>query len=155
MTRQEFESRVRACTPQLWRCAWAILGREADCADAVQEALLRAWRKLGGLREERYFETWLTRILINESRAILRRRTRSAPMEAIADRAAPRDGLSPELRDAIDRLPLHQRLPFLLRFIGGYEIAEIARMQGVSYAAARHRIDAARRALRSALEEKV
>lgn len=76
-------------------------------------------------------------------------------MEAIADRAAPRDGLSPELRDAIDRLPLHQRLPFLLRFIGGYEIAEIARMQGVSYAAARHRIDAARRALRSALEEKV
>lgn len=152
MDRQEFETRVRGCTAALWRCAWAMLGNEADCADAVQEALLRAWQKRYTLRQAQYFETWLMRILINQGRSLLRSRSRMLPSE-LPDRPALEDGLSLELRDALERLPLRLRIPFLLRHIGGYSIAEIAQMQQISASTARRRVEAARSCLKAALGE--
>lgn len=149
---QEFETRVRACTQKLWRCAWAILGNEADCADAVQEALLRAWQKRNTLRRPEYFETWLMRILVNQSRSLLRSRGRVVPSE-LPEQPAPGDGLSTEMRDALQQLPLRLRLPFLLRHIGGYSTAEIAAMQHISPSTVRRRIDAARREMQHALGE--
>ena len=74
MNEREFSQRVRNCRDKLWRVSYAILRNGADCDDALQEALLRAWRQIGSLREEKYFDTWLTRILINEAKRILRQR---------------------------------------------------------------------------------
>ena len=45
--------------------ALAASANKSDCEDAVQEAILTAYEKLHTLREEKYFKTWLTRILIN------------------------------------------------------------------------------------------
>ena len=73
MSDQEYMARVRAMERKLYRIAHAILWSDADCADAIQEAVFRGWMKRGTLREERYFETWLIRILINECRNLLRR----------------------------------------------------------------------------------
>lgn len=57
MNRTDFISRVRDCERRLYRVARTMLRSDADCEDAVQEALLRAWAKLPSLREERFFET--------------------------------------------------------------------------------------------------
>lgn len=43
-----------------------------DAADAISDTILACWEKIGQLREERYFRTWITRILVNKCRDILR-----------------------------------------------------------------------------------
>ena len=113
--------RVHGCMNRLWRISWSILRCGADCDDAVQEAIFRAWRKRGTLREEKYFETWLTRILINECRRMLRRRgSGNAPVpESLADQAEPEN---PELADAIAALPVELRLPIVLHYMEVYRI---------------------------------
>lgn len=152
MTTQQFEVRARAAFEAMWRCSYAILQNSADCEDALQETLMRGWKNLGSLREEAYFETWLMRILINESRRILKRRAvrAEAPMDA---RIPAQDGLSQELKDAIARLPVRERVAFLLRYSGGYSISEIAGMQKIPYHSARRRIEAAKRHLAQVLKE--
>ena len=66
MTESVFSERVRALHGPLWRIAWAILHNGADCDDAIQETLLRAWNRIGSLRDETAFDAWLVRILVNE-----------------------------------------------------------------------------------------
>ena len=51
MDSREFAQRVEAMQGALYRVAYGLLLNRADCADAVQEALLRAWEKRGSLRE--------------------------------------------------------------------------------------------------------
>ena len=74
MDEQEFSRRVMQSRDKLFRIAYTLLHNEQDCADALQEALLRAWQNLSRLREERYFDTWLVRILINECKRLRARR---------------------------------------------------------------------------------
>ena len=76
MNKPEFVQRVEDYQARMYRVALTILGRGADAEDAVQDALLSAWRALGSLRDEQYFETWLMRILINVCRSELRARAR-------------------------------------------------------------------------------
>ena len=73
MDREQFTSAVLAAEPTLYRVAKTMLRSEHDCADAAQQAILRAWEQLDSLRSTRYFKTWLVRILINECSTILRR----------------------------------------------------------------------------------
>ena len=54
----------------LFRVVWAMLHREEDFRDALQEAAFKAWQHRGQRREERYFGMWVTRIRINERKSI-------------------------------------------------------------------------------------
>ena len=67
MDRQFFIASAQAMERSMYCIARSYLRCEADCEDALQNALLRAWEKRNTLREERYFRTWLTRILINSA----------------------------------------------------------------------------------------
>lgn len=74
-----FERLARPCGPTLYRVAASCLhGHDADAADAVQNALIAAWRNIGSLREPRYFKTWLIRITINACRSLQRPRDHRA-----------------------------------------------------------------------------
>ena len=66
MNDREYMARVRAMEGRLYRVAQAILWREADSLDAVQEAVLRGWMKKDALKDTGRFEAWLVRILVNE-----------------------------------------------------------------------------------------
>ena len=65
MNKEEFTRCVLEAESSLYRVAKSISINESDCEDAVQEAILTAYEKLGTLKEEKFFKTWLTRILIN------------------------------------------------------------------------------------------
>ena len=60
-----FIAGIEACSDMMYRVAWSILRNDDDVQDALQDAALRAWEKRDRLREEKYFRTWMTRILIN------------------------------------------------------------------------------------------
>ena len=81
MDQEYFTAQAEASTGLLYRVAYTILRNDADCQDAVQEALLRAWTGRDKLRDRQLFRTWLTRILINASHDILRKRKPTVPLE--------------------------------------------------------------------------
>ena len=126
MDHDEFARRAEALRARLYRTAYLYLGSEADALEAVDEAVYQALRALKKLREPAFFETWLTRIVLNECRRELRRRSRLAPEEALPDSADPVDYDALPLKEAIRRLPEELRTVIILRFFAGYTQAETA-----------------------------
>ena len=149
---EEFMREVNACERTLYRVSRALLGCDADCADAVQEALLKAW-KHRSRAEVAYFRPWLTRIVINECRTIGRRRARSPLAQETPDVPAPAQGVSLETRDALRHLSAAHRLVLTLHYLEGFSLSEIAQMTRVPLGTVKYRIVQARKALRRELED--
>lgn len=126
MDRQEFAARTQALRQRLYRTAYLYLGREADALEAVDEAVYQALRSLGKLRQEDLFETWLTRILINECHRELRRRKRLSGEEALPETAGPDAYDHLPLKDAVARLPETLRAVVILRYFTGCTQSETA-----------------------------
>lgn len=137
---EEFSERVRACQARLYRVAVSILRSHADAEDAVSEALLKAWKHAPGLRSDAYFETWLTRIVINESRTLLRRGRAHASCE-LKDVYAAEEPLDVELRMLIDALPEKYRLPLVMRCALDMSYDEIARALRIPRGAVKWRVE--------------
>ncbi|MDQ0494528.1 DUF5643 domain-containing protein [Paenibacillus brasilensis] len=78
--RKAFVALMKHMESDMYGMARSILRSNEDCADAMQEAMLKAYKSLGELREPRYFKTWLLRILINECHLILRKQKRVVPV---------------------------------------------------------------------------
>ncbi len=154
MTSDEFAQRVTAMTQTRYRVSRTMLASDADRDDAVAEAIRLAWEKRGSLRDERYMQTWVIRVLINGCRNIYRRRCREIPAEFLPARAAPEAG-DPVLRQAVLELPKSLQLPIVLHYTEGYEIAEIARMLRLPAGTVKTRMRKARALLREMLSEEV
>ena len=146
------------------RVATHLVCDAADAEDAVQEALLRAYRHLGGYREEERFGAWLTRILVNQCRTAQARARRPLPAGvewADADRAVahPADVAAHDaerreaLARALGRLPGDQREAVVLRYADELSYAEMAAATGATAAALKMRVQRACRRLRALLTE--
>jgi RNA polymerase sigma-70 factor (ECF subfamily) len=143
------------------RFAAAMLGDPADAEEALQDAFVRAYRRLGTCREPDRFGAWLTRILVNRcrTRAVGRRRNRDLFVrdEVALERAASAPAADPGWRDEIDRAvaqlePL-QREAFLLKHVEGLEYDEMARVTGARVPALKMRVKRACDRLRVLLRE--
>ena len=155
MDRETFVRRVTEMESRLYRIACSQLREPADREDAVQEAVLRAWQGRNRLREERYFETWLIRILINECHNIHRLRRRMVPVDEAPE---PKQEIHmPErdegVREAIWRLPEKLKLPVVLYYIEGYDTKEIAQILVLPKGTVCGRLRRAREALKEFLTE--
>lgn len=126
MDKEEFAARTEAVRQRLYRTAYLYLGSEADALEAVDEAVYQALRTLKKLREPEHFETWLTRILLNECHRELRRRKRVAGEDALPDTAGPDAYDALPLKEAVRRLPEELRAVVILRFFTGYTQSETA-----------------------------
>lgn len=152
MDREEFTRAVLEYENTLYRVAKSMLGSEADCADAAQNALLRAWEKQHTLRDTAYFKTWLTRILINECRAMLRQRARFVPLEEEAAEGEIAPERDSGLYEAVMGLDVKYRVPFVLYYIEGFRTREIASMLKLPEGTVKTRLRRAREILRTELE---
>ena len=129
MDKERFTQLAMAQQRRMYRIAVSYTASSADAEDAMQEALLRAWNKRHTLRDESLFATWLTRILINECKSLLRKRKRLtlvADYPALA--APPEDEQAAAVRRALFALPEHYRMPLVLNLLEGYTMQEIAGM---------------------------
>lgn len=154
MDNQEFQDCVRACERRLYATAYLLLHVTADCEDAVQEAVLRAWQRLPGLQNPQFFETWLTRIVINECKSQLRRRSRRGETELSPRLAAPVSP-EPELHAALTALKWKYRVVLTLKYIDGYTIEEIARILTLPRGTVASRLDQAKRLLRAQMKGEI
>ena len=152
MDMETFAKRVEAMRPRLYRTAFCYLGSEAMAMDAVDEAVYRALRSLKKLRQPDYFDTWLTRILLNECQRELKRRNRFQPLEDLPELAAEDLDHLP-LQEAIRQLPKELRDVVILLFFSGYTQAETAEALEVPQGTVATRQRRALQLLRLELEE--
>ena len=150
MNEREFSRRVRLMRDRLWRVSFSILRSTADAEDAMQEALLRAWRNVDSLRDKSLFETWLTRILINECRRLIRKKSDVA--EIPESLPAPKTE-NPGLARAIGSLKMDLRLPVILYYIEGYSVKETAGIMRITQSSVKSRLMRARKKLEEALKK--
>lgn len=147
MIRDEvFMREVEACERTLYRICRTLLRNEADCCDAVQEALLKVWQHRGRIDEGK-FRAYLTRVLINECRNIGRKRAKEVVMEEIPERAAPQDRRL-EIAQALGMLGEAQRLLLVMYYLEGFSLKEIAHALRVPLGTVKYRIAQARKAFR-------
>src|SRR5271169_2647568 len=75
--RDNFHLLIRPYEQQLYRTALALVKNEAEAEDVVQDAVLKAYRKLASFRGDAKFSTWLIAITLNEARGRLRKENRT------------------------------------------------------------------------------
>lgn len=63
---EAFATLIEQYKTQMYKTAKAILNNEEDVCDAIQEALMSAYKNIQTLKQEKYFKTWLIRITINK-----------------------------------------------------------------------------------------
>ena len=170
---QAFRSIMQRHNRRLYRVARGIVGNDAEAEDAVQEAYLQAFAHLSDFRHEARLSTWLTRIVINEALARVRRRRDlielsqldrmpdgsvrvllfpNAPSASDPEADAARAQLRRMLERAVDDLPPIFRAVFMMREIEEMSVEETASQLGIGPATVKTRLHRARRLLRRAFD---
>jgi len=156
---EAFADLTRLVGDRLMAIAFRIL-RDVDRAeDAVQQALVTAWRELPALRDTDRFDAWLRRILVNACYAEARRRRRWAANVRIlpTDDVIGRDDIGTvgdrdQLERGFRRLSPEQRAVFVFHHYLGLSLPEVAEELGVPLGTVKSRLHYATTALRAALE---
>jgi RNA polymerase sigma-70 factor (ECF subfamily) len=143
---------------RLLATARLVLRDEALAEDAVQDALVKAWREIRALRDPGAFDAWLHRLLVNACRDNARR-TRRRVFEGPAlpiERVEPRDDLArladrDELERAFLELSVEHRAVLVLTHYLGLPAPEVARVLGIPPGTVASRLHYGARAMRTAL----
>ena len=125
MNNEEFGKRIENIRLRLYKTALLYLGSEAFALDAVDEAVYKALCCYKKLRQPEYFDTWITRILINECYNELRRQKRFRPIDELPESSVEVFDTLP-LKEAIRRLPRELKEVVILRYFAGYTLIETA-----------------------------
>ena len=155
MKKEELGELIMASEDAMYHVAKTLLYSDADCADAIQESIVKAFSKLDTLKKDAYAKTWLMRILLNECYSVMRKEKRVVSLEDYRqeEKAEEQKDYS-DLYEAIYRLPEEMRLSVTLYYLEGYSVREIATMMKTTESAVKNRLARARQRLRNELAER-
>lgn len=111
----------------MYKTAWVYLKNDNDVADAIQDTILACYEKINMLRNEKYFKTWLTRILINKCTDILRKKMNYSDIENIVE-----EGRSDlhfqqcEWKELLNSLDQKYSVVILMYYFDGFSVKEIS-----------------------------
>ena len=148
-----FDRLMRTQLQKMYRIAISMLQNEEDAADAIQETVLKCWLKIGQVRNNEYFETWLTRILINQCNDILRNRKKIIYVEDIPEIVHEDNYFTNEWKKVLNGLNEKYRVVMELYYVDGFSTREIAGMLHIRDAAVRSRMTRGRKQLEQLLNE--
>ncbi len=146
---------------RVYRLAYRMAGDEALAQDFAQETFLRAFDRLANFRGEAKLATWLHAIAVsvtlNGLRKVRRFQEREIGLDGAAEAARAPDPGEPHLRErlrcAIDELPEHYRVVFVMYDIEGYTHEEIGAALELPTGTSKARLSRARARLREALAD--
>lgn len=153
MKKEQLGQLILASEDTLYHVAKSLLASDADCADAIQEAIVKAFTNLHTLRQDSYAKTWLVRILINECYALMRRAKHLVSLEEYQRPETASEAADySELYEAIRRLPADIRICIILYYLEGYSVKETAKILKVTESTVKNRLARARSRMRRELE---
>jgi RNA polymerase sigma-70 factor, ECF subfamily len=172
-----FELVMRRYNRALYRTARSIVKDDAEAEDTLQDAYMQAYQSLARFRSESRLLTWLTRIVVNEAVARLRKSARRAEVISLdggmdyeqpaaeaamsigqsesPDSAAMRAETRRLLERKIDELPEAFRTVFVLRALEEMTVEEVSAVLGIPEATVRTRYFRSRSMLREALSREL
>ena len=164
--KEKFRQIIQHCNAPLYRAAIVILKNEVDAEDALQTAYLKAYLHLNTFRKESSFLTWITRILINECKMILRRKRKSTPLEIEEVRQKPsttenamdslyNKQISQLLEQAVMSLPEKYRLVYVVRKVNELSTEKAADALGITQENVKMRLHRAKSMIRENLLQNV
>ncbi|NYI82037.1 RNA polymerase sigma-70 factor (ECF subfamily) [Saccharopolyspora hordei] len=136
-----FSELFRRHRDRLWAVALRTMRDPEDAADALQDAMISAFRNASSFRAESQVTTWLHRIVVNACLDRIRRKqarpTVPLPEAGPAEPAVPRDAIAEQdtkmaVQDALAELPEDQRTAIVLVDVEGYSVAEAAAVFGIA-----------------------
>ena len=164
MTREQLGALILDSERQLYSTAKTILYSDQDCADAIQDTIVKAFSKIDTLKNDKYARTWLVRILINECYSILRKSSKLVSLEEMNDKGESGGsmktcgGADKEAEKRADYAELYRAVNSLkeeviLYYIEDFNIREIAQILDITEGAVQKRLARARGKLRMNLQE--
>lgn len=152
MKKEQLGELIIASEETMYRVAKSLLYNDADCADAIQEAIVKAFSKLHTLKEDTYAKTWLVKIVMNECYAIMRKEKWIISLDdyQMEDKAAEQEVYS-ELYEAIFKLPEPVKLCVTLYYLEGYSVKEVVQILDITESAVKNRLLKARAVLKESL----
>ena len=130
-----FGQLVRRHQDRLWAVALRTLGDREEAADALQDALISAYRSADRFRGESAVTTWLHRIVVNACLDRIRRRAARPTVPLVETTPVPVPAVDSDtvldVRAALQRLPADQRAALVLVEVQGYSVAEAAAILGI------------------------
>jgi len=161
--RAAFRQLVLEHSHAMFRLAWRLSGDETAAEDIVQEAFIKAWRKIGEFRMDSSFKSWLHRITVNTAMDYLRKHVRRKHFETVEPEWKSRDHVAemPDTGTQIDigvqtqaammNLSEAERTALLLKHYEGHSIQEVARIMEITTGACKQNIFRAVKKMRIAL----
>lgn len=154
MTKETLGQLIINSKETMYHIAKSLLYNDADCADAIQEAIVKAFAKLHTLKDDSYAKTWLIRIVMNECYAIMRKEKKIISLQdyQMNEQETESEDYS-DLYEAIFHLPEQIKLCVTLYYMEGYSVREIAGILGVTESTIKNRLSRARARLKNELEQ--
>ena len=142
------------------RVATYVAGDRTLAEDATQAAWLRAWKRIGDVRDEAHLRPWLVSVAANEAKRVLRKRRRRSEIEVSIDVTGEPGGIDPatgvaamDLWAALARLEPDDRALLAMRYIAGFDSNELAAAIGISPSGTRNRLERLLKRLRKDLND--
>ena len=153
MRDEEYFLRVEKIRAKLYRVAYPYFNSESMAIDMADEAIYRGYLKKRQLKDEKYMETWLIRILMNLCLNRCKKNKKQLHIDELPEESAPEAYDNLPLHQAIDRLPDNYKKPIILKYFGGYTTAEISAVLEIPQGTIATRIRKALQLLRIDLED--
>jgi RNA polymerase sigma-70 factor (ECF subfamily) len=156
VTKEKLGEVILASERQMYATAKSILQRDTDCADAIQEAIVKAFSGIDQLRRDKYAKTWLMRILINECYNLCRQNSRIISFEEyekVGEMEAPERKDYSELYSALRHLTEELRTTVILYYMEQFSVKEVAAILDISEGAVQKRLARARKQMKTELQE--
>lgn len=143
---QAFTKLIKECEATLYRVAKGILKSDHECADAIQESILKAFKRINTLKNPQFFKTWLVRILINECYYIVKQNNKVFFIENINELAYEEDNSFDDIDidKAIQQLVPEQQVIIILFYYEEFSIKEIMEMLNLREGTVKSRLHRAR-----------
>ncbi|MDP5276403.1 sigma-70 family RNA polymerase sigma factor [Chengkuizengella axinellae] len=134
----------------MYRVARSFFKDDIDCADVIQETILKAFQSLKNLKEPKYFKTWLIRILINECKKMII--SKKKVVNEVVEETKVDSYHSIEIQEAIDSLDVDIRTITVLFYLEDRPVKEIAKLLEIPEGTVKSRLNRARSKLANLLQ---
>lgn len=128
---KKVEEEILHSYEMMYRVAFSYVKNREDAMDVVQESVYKAIKNADKIREERYIQTWLVRIVINTALNALKSRKNEVSIEDVEEKGHEDKYENVDLYSLLERLSERERIMIILRYFEEWKISQVAQGMGL------------------------